>query len=167
MELWDVYDENRNLIGRTIERDSEIKKGDYHIVIHVCIFNSKGEMLIQHRQPFKKGWSDMWDLTVGGSALAGETSTEAAEREMYEEIGYKADLSGERPAFTITFDSGFDDFYIIRREIDLDELVLQYEEVQAVKWASKDEILQMIEDKTFIWHYDMEKIFQSYYSIIS
>lgn len=30
----------------------------------------------------------MWDLTVGGSAISGDTSQMAAEREVYEEIGY-------------------------------------------------------------------------------
>ncbi|MEI6131366.1 MAG: NUDIX domain-containing protein [Bacillota bacterium] len=160
MEIWDVYDENRILTGRTMERGSEIKNGDYHIVIHVCIFNSKNEMLIQHRQSFKEGWPNMWDLTVGGSALAGESSTEAAEREMFEEIGYKTDLSFEDLAFTLKFDCGFDDFYIIRREIDENELTLQFEEVQAVKWASKEEILEMVDKNTFIDHFDLERIFE-------
>src|SRR5690606_20150891 len=95
MELWDVYDKNRNLTGRTMKRGSTFKEGDYHLIIHVCIFNSKNEMLIQQRQPWKKGWPNMWDITVGGSALSGETSTGAAERETFEEIGYKIDLSNE------------------------------------------------------------------------
>ena len=49
MELWDIYDKNRNLTGRQMERGSEFAKGDFHLVIHVCIFNSKNEMLIQQR----------------------------------------------------------------------------------------------------------------------
>ena len=53
-------------------------------------------MLIQHRQPFKSGWSDLWDITVGGSAVSGDTSQTAAEREVLEEIGYKLDLSNIR-----------------------------------------------------------------------
>lgn len=74
MELWDVYDKNRSLTGRQIQRGSEFSNGDFHLVVHVCIFNSKNEMFIQKRQPWKEGWPNMWDITVGGSALTNETS---------------------------------------------------------------------------------------------
>ena len=43
-EVWDIYDENRIKTGRTMIRGNEIKNGDYHLVVHVCIFNSKGEL---------------------------------------------------------------------------------------------------------------------------
>lgn len=159
MELWDVYDKDRRLLNRTMVRGNKIKDGDYHLVVHVCIFNAKGEMLIQQRQPFKEGWSNMWDVTVGGSAIAGDNSRSAIEREMFEEIGFSCDMSKERPYFTMNFERGFDDWYLIEREIDTSKLKLQYEEVQRVKWADKAEILQMIENGEFIpyqlWLIDM------------
>jgi len=159
MELWDIYDKNRNLTGRQMERGSEFGNGDFHLVVHVCIFNSNNEMLIQQRQPWKNGWPNIWDLTVGGSALAGETSTDAAERETLEEIGYKVDLSTERPFFTINFQYGFDDYYIIERYIDIKDLKLQYEEVQSVRWATKDEILKLVDDGKFIDYWFIENLF--------
>ena len=107
-------------------------------------------MLIQHRQPFKSGWSDLWDITVGGSAVSGDTSQPAAEREVLEEIGYKLDLSNIRPAFTINFKNGFNDIYLVEREIEIDTLKLQYEEVKEVKWATADKIKSMIESGEFI-----------------
>ena len=116
-------------------------------------------MLIQQRQPWKSGWPNMWDLTVGGSALAGETSTDAAERETLEEIGYKVDLSNERPFFTINFEYGFDDYYIIERDIDIKDLKLQYEEVKSIKWATKDEVLQLVADGKFIDYWFIENLF--------
>ena len=150
MEYWDLYDEHRNLTGKTIVRGEPIPLGFYHLVVHVCIFNTKGEMLIQQRQPFKKGWSNMWDLTVGGSAQAGDTSRKAAEREVFEELGLKISLDHERPVLTIPFRVGYDDMYILEADLDRKNLNLQYEEVQQVKWATKDEILKMISDETFI-----------------
>lgn len=157
MELWDIYDKDRNLTGRKIERGSSFGKDDFHLVIHVCIFNSKSQMLIQQRQAWKEGWPNMWDITVGGSALSGETSIQAAERETLEEIGYKIDLSKERPFFTINFEVGFDDYYLVEREIEINDLSLQYDEVQQVKWASQEEILQLIEEGKFIdyWFTDL------------
>ncbi|MCL1631975.1 NUDIX domain-containing protein [Sporolactobacillus sp. CPB3-1] len=142
-----------------MERGSKFDKGDYHLVVHVCIFNSKNEMLIQQRQPWKKGWPNMWDVSVGGSALSGETSKKAAERETFEEIGYKIDLSNERPFFTINFDEGFDDYYLVKREIDIKDLKLQDEEVQSVKWANKNEILQQVDEGNFIDYWFIALLF--------
>lgn len=46
MELWDIYDINRIKTGKTVMRGETIKQGGFHLVVHVCVFNSKGEMLI-------------------------------------------------------------------------------------------------------------------------
>lgn len=153
MELWDIYDAERQKTGRTIKRGTAFAKGDLHVVIHVCIFNSNGEMLIQQRQSFKDMYPDMWDISVGGSALAGETSVQAAEREILEEIGYELKLNGKRPHFTVNFEYGFDDFYLVQSVIDISALTLQYEEVKSVRWASREEICRMMDSGEFIPRY--------------
>lgn len=107
-------------------------------------------MLIQQRQPFKAGWPNMWDVSVGGSAIAGESSQSAAEREVLEELGYELSLKNNRPVLTIHFEDGFDDIYMVEKDLNMEALRLQPEEVQAVKWASLEEILQMIEVGVFI-----------------
>ena len=152
MELWDVYDKNRLLTGKTGERGKPLPEGGYHMVVHVCLFNQKGQMLIQQRQAFKHGWPNLWDVTAGGSAIAGETSAQAAQRELFEEVGYAADFSALRPHLTINFSNGFDDYYFLEREVELSLLKLQEEEVQAVAWAEKDEILEMIAQGSFVPH---------------
>ena len=81
-ERFDLYDVNRNLTGKTLERGNKVPEGYYRLVVHVCIFGSDGRMLIQKRQPFKSGWAGMWDITAGGSAQAGDTSQQAASREL-------------------------------------------------------------------------------------
>lgn len=154
MEFWDAYDRNRVKTGDKIKRGEKRAGNQYHLVVHACIFNSKGEMLIQQRQPFKKGWSNLWDVTVGGSAIAGENSEQAIEREVLEEIGYPLKLNGRRSSISVNFDFGFDDFYIINEDVDTSKLILQEEEVQAVKWATENEILEMIHDGKFIPYYE-------------
>ena len=86
MELWDIYDKDRNKTGRIMKRGEPMKDGDYHLVVHICIFGSDGKMLIQQRQPFKDGWSNLWDITVGGSSVAGDTSIDAAVRESMNDL---------------------------------------------------------------------------------
>lgn len=153
MECWDIYDINRMMINRTMIRGNSFAEGDYHLVVHVCIFNSKGEMLIQQRQYFKDGWPNLWDITIGGSAVQGDSSQSAAERELFEELGIKLNLQGIRPKLTINFDKGFDDVYLIESNVRLEDLKLQYEEVQNARWASKEDIISLINKEEFIPYY--------------
>ena len=150
MEFWDLYTRDRIPTGETHQRGKPLPADRYHMVVHVVIFNGKGEMLIQQRQPFKEGWPNLWDVTVGGSAIAGDNSRTAAERETLEEIGLHIDLSREHPKLTIPFDVGFDDIYTLVEDVDLASLTLQESEVQAVKWADEQEVLQMLMDGRFI-----------------
>ena len=150
MELWDLYDRDRVKTGETIQRGDALPRGRYHMVVHVVIFKVQGQMLIQQRQPFKAGWPNLWDVTVGGSAVAGDSSQMAAERETLEEIGLPIDLSDERPKLTIHFNHGFDDVYTLVKDVDLNALTLQESEVQAVRWADEAEVQQMIADGRFI-----------------
>lgn len=153
MELWDIYDKDRSKTNRLAERGKPLAKGDFHLVVHICIFSPDGRMLIQQRQPFKQGWPNLWDVTVGGSAIAGENSAAAAGRELFEEIGCRVDFSDERPFLTLRFERGFDDWYLLEKDVTLSELTLQQEEVQNVRWAGMEEILQMIEEGSFIPYY--------------
>ena len=153
MEVWDVYDVHRIKKGKTIFRGEQLSDGNYHLAVHICIFNSNGEMLIQQRQPFKEDWSDMWDITVGGCVVSGETSQNAAERELFEEIGLKVDLENVRPHLTINFTNGFNDIYLIENDVDISALTLQYKEVKRVRWATLEEIFSLIDNNEFIPYY--------------
>lgn len=150
MEKWNLYTIDRVITNRVITRGDDVPKDLYRLVVHVCIFNAKNQMLIQQRQSFKEGWPNMWDVTVGGSAMIGENSRQAAMREVAEELGLKIDLKNTPPVITKYFSEGFDDIYILEKEIDISKLTLQYEEVQAVKWVDIEEILDMIGLKKFI-----------------
>ncbi|TMW70090.1 NUDIX hydrolase [Alteribacter natronophilus] len=163
MEKWDIYDRHRRKTGKQMIRGEAFEDGAYHLVVHVCLFNEKGEMLIQQRQSDRETWADMWDVTVGGSALAGETSQEAAEREVEEEIGYTLDFSSRRPSFTINFDHGFDDYYLVESQVDISSLTFPTEEVKEVMWASRQEIMDMIEEGVFIPYY--ESLIQLFFDI--
>lgn len=150
MELWDLYDHQRKPLGRTMVRGEAMPDRTYRLVVHICIFNTAGQLLIQQRQSFKDGWPNMWDVTVGGSIIAGESSQQGAHRELLEELGLDVDFENTVPAFISTFSQGFDDIYILHMDPDLSSLKLQEEEVQAARWAGKDEILAMIDAGTFI-----------------
>ena len=149
-EIIDLYNVDRVLTGKTAKRGDPLEEGTYRMVVHVCIFNSKGEMLIQRRADDIVRWPSYWDISVGGGASAGDTSRQAAERETAEELGLNIDFSDKRPVITVNFSDGFDDFYTVEMNISLDDLHLQKEEVDDARWASRKEIEEMIDDGSFI-----------------
>ena len=150
MELWDLYDKNRKLTEDTMVRGDEMKPDTYHLVIHVVIFNSENQMLIQKRKYDKASNPNMWDISVGGSVTAGEMSQLGAMRETEEELGLQIDLHNQLPHLSITFERGYDDIYIVNREVEISELAVPNDEVSDAKWATIDEIYDMIDDRTFI-----------------
>ncbi len=58
-----------------------------HKVVHVLVFNSRDELLLQKRSMSKDVAPGKWDTSVGGHVNAGETIEEAVMREMEEELG--------------------------------------------------------------------------------
>ena len=48
-EIWDLYNEKRELIGKDHVRGEQLPIDGYHLVVHVWIRNSKGEYLISQR----------------------------------------------------------------------------------------------------------------------
>lgn len=149
-ELFDILDKDGLPTGRTKPRGIPFEEGEYRRVVHIVILSTDGKMLIQQRQFFKSGYPGQWDLTVGGSALAGETGREAAQRELEEEIGLKLDFSNIRPVITLAFDRGFDDFFVFVKDVDINGLVLQADEVRDVKWADCGTVLDMVKSGEFI-----------------
>ncbi len=58
-----------------------------HKVVHVLVFNSAGNLLLQKRSMDKSVAPGKWDTSVGGHVSSGETLETAVRREMEEELG--------------------------------------------------------------------------------
>ena len=142
-ELWDLYDKNRRLTGRTHMRGNPIPEGDYHLCVHVWIQNSHGELLITKRSP-EKGFPNMWEAP-GGSAIAGDSSLDAALREAKEETGLDLMPQNGQIALTVNGDKYFADIWVFRQDFDIADVVLQPGETCDARWSSKKEILSMRE----------------------
>jgi isopentenyldiphosphate isomerase len=149
MEFFDLYDDNRRPLGKTIERGEKPGPGENRMVIHVSIFNSKGELLIQQRQSSKRNWPDLWDVSVGGCVVAGETSQMGAERELFEELGISSDEKSLKKLLRLKRRNSWLDVWYIECDTPAEKLTLQATEVAEAKWVDNSELNRMIESGEF------------------
>lgn len=127
------------------------------------------------RSSRKKLWPNKWDVTVGGHVEAGEFGIQAIIRECKEELGIDIKESEVRHIVSSTslyskndiINKHFDECYLILKDIEISDLNLQKEEVADIKYFSKKELLQKIEnnydgltEKTVSWHF-LKKILES------
>lgn len=139
-ELRDLYDANSNKTNKTYYKGDNIPKGYYPMVVMVVIRNSNGDFLMQKRVESKGG---DWGVT-GGHPKAGETPLEGIITEVKEELGL--DFSKEK---FIEYESGCDGkdcykMYFVNKDINMDDIIIQKEELSEVRWFSMDELKQMV-----------------------
>ena len=151
IELWDIYDGERRKTGRLHERGKHLAKGDYHLVVHVWIRNRRGEWLIDKRAPEKEVAPGIWE-TAGGSALAGESSLEAALREVREELGIALLPANGRLWRSMRRDHGYNDFcdiWLFEQEVSLSDIIFQPGETCDARWATADVIREMTREGSY------------------
>ena len=143
MEYNDIYDKDRRLTGRRHIRGTPWRKGEYGMVVCVWVYDGKGNLLMTRRAP-EKSFAGTWENS-GGAARAGETSLQAIIRELREETGIAASAEELELFCTDRDKTAFYDFYCLKREIPLEDIVLQPGETDAVKWVTFGEVHKMIE----------------------
>ena len=142
MEFNDVYDKNRNLTGRLHRRGTKWRFGEFGLVVCVWVYDGKGNLLLTRRAP-GKSFAGTWENS-GGAVKAGENSRSAIARELFEETGIQAApdefefLGSDRDRHTHY------DFYCLKRETLLEEIVLLPGETDDVQWASMERVRQMV-----------------------
>ena len=156
MEVWDLYNENRELMGRDHIRGEEIPEGCYHLVVHAWIRNSKGEFLISQRSADRKSFPLMWEC-VGGSVTKGEDSLTGALREIEEEVGLILPAEKGRLIKTeirkyvdgVRF-ADILDVWLFEYDGEVDLSKATTEEVAQTKWMTKDEMREYLDAGKFV-----------------
>lgn len=162
MEMWDIYDENKQLTGRVMKKnDWCLKDNEYHLTVLGVVARPDGRFLITKRV-MTKAWAPGWWEVSGGAAQAGESSYEAVCREVQEETGL--DVSACQDAYQFTYhrenpgegDNYFVDVYRFILDFDEKELHLQEAETDGYMLATVEEIEQFAKQGIFL-HYDSIK----------
>ena len=162
MELWDIYDSNKQRTGRTMKRnDWCLKDGEYHLTVLGVVVRPDGKFLITQRV-MTKAWAPGWWEVSGGAAQAGEDSQDAVKREILEETGL--DVTGCEGGYLFTYhrenpgkgDNYFVDVYRFIKDFDEKEVKPQEEETLGFQLATEQEI-KAIADQGIFLHYDSIK----------
>ncbi len=168
-EYFDVLNEKGEYTKEIKTREECHKNGLWHKAVVVFILSEDNKrVLLQKRSMRKALWPGLWDVTAGGHVLSNELGYQAVIRETKEEIGIdinKNDLEFIGSTLSentqgLTINRHFNEFYIVHKEIKLEDITLDAEEVEDIKWFDIEEILERtknnyddLTDKISCWNY--------------
>lgn len=144
-EYIDLYDENRNPLNKTHNRQNKLQKGEFITVVGIWLVSSDGRILLTKRHPDKTYAPNTWENTAG-HVLAGETSEQAVIRELREETGIAVEPGQMTFLGTAKVPPYFGDNYIVLLDAkNLPEIRLQPGETCDARWVTYRHFLQMAE----------------------
>lgn len=148
MEVWDLYDRNRNKLDEKHIRGVLMPKDRYHLVVHVWIQNDSGELLLSKRHP-NKPYGGYWECT-GGSVIAGENSLQGAYREVAEELGLQLDDKAAKLLRREVRQVDHLDNWLFHSNVSIEQLTFQPEEVIDAKWVDEETYRRMVRQKAIV-----------------
>ncbi|MBN1559601.1 NUDIX domain-containing protein [candidate division KSB1 bacterium] len=127
-EWFDIVTPQGKVVGKAPRSLCHGNPNLLHPVVHVHVFNSKGELWLQKRAATKEIEPGKWGTSVGGHVASGEKISDALLREVKEELG--VDMMPNEPLYN----------YIMRNDIE-SELVYTFRGIHngPFKWPA-DEI---------------------------
>ena len=154
-EIFPIVNEKGETIGSATRKECHSGSFLLHPVVHLHIFNSKGELYLQKRADNKDVQPGKWDTSVGGHIDFGEEIEQALQREVSEELG----ITKFEPEFLFS--------YVFQSDVEK-ELVNSYHtvyngeinpdksEISEGKFWTTDEIKKNIGKNVFTPNFERE-----------
>jgi ADP-ribose pyrophosphatase YjhB (NUDIX family) len=143
MEYLNLYDEQGNLLE---EKGIRGQKNQHRVgIVHLFIENSKGEFLIQKTSKDR----DSIYATTGGHVTYGSTFEEAVINEAKEELGIDITIDELKEVNTFIREKVVQKVFYLKKDINIEDIKIQEDEVEFVKWLSRETIDKLIENKEF------------------
>lgn len=158
-EVIDIYDADHRKTGRVEPRKGIfLKEGEFMMYVLAVIQNEEGKILITQRALDKKWAAGLWEVP-GGGACAGEDSTAAVVREVFEETGLSiAGKTGE-PIYSyenVDFERGdnyFVDIYHVNMAFNESDIRIREREALGFALVGWDDIVELSKSGKFL-HYE-------------
>lgn len=144
MEILDIVNLDDEVVGQA-ERKEVYEKKHTHRIVHVLVFNDKGELAIQKRSETVSFCPGHWSTAVGGHVQTGETYEEAAMREFMEELGIQNKIEFWRKDF-YDVPNVPNKFIVTYRTVYNGPFNINPEDVAELRYFPLPEIQKMIED---------------------
>lgn len=142
MEYLDVVDNNDLVVGNASKEDV-YKQLLPHRIVHILVYNDKGEMAVQVRGKNVTFCPEHWCTSAAGHVQTGESYERAAARELEEELGIKSTLNFI-DKFFYHADDRPDKFIAVFETFHTGPLKLDPDEVGACSYFDKSKIGQMV-----------------------
>ena len=141
-EIFDVCDADDRVIGQA-PRSEVHRRGLLHRAVHVFVFNSRGELLLQRRSATKDEFPLCYTSSASGHLGAGETYDECAPRELQEELGLTSAIEflAKFPALPETAN----EHTVLYRTVTDDEPTPDRGEIASIEFRDPAEIATMLE----------------------
>jgi isopentenyldiphosphate isomerase len=140
-----LYNEKREPLDEFVEKGSITPTGKYYVVVFIWIQNSNNQFLIQKRSTVKGG---KWGTTAGHPKDY-ESSLEGVITEVSEELSIDIANDDLLMFKTIQDNKKFNDLYYLKKDIRIEDMVLQSDEVDDVRWMTVKEIEDSIHNNDF------------------
>jgi len=140
-EIFDVVDAEDRVVGQAPRSVVHAQKLA-HRAVHVFVFNSRGQLLLQKRSALKDEYPLCYTSSASGHLSAGETYETAAPRELEEELGLASELEW-LAKFPAGPDTSQEHTVLYRTKTD-DLPEIDPVEIDAVTFHPLDEIAAMI-----------------------
>lgn len=154
-EMFPLVDEQGTIIGSASRSECHDGSKKLHPVVHLHIFNSQGQLLLQKRPSWKDIQPNKWDTAVGGHIDLGENIEQALHRETMEEEG----ITDYTPQFlqSYIFESVREkELVFVYKTIYDGEIHPSKEELSEARFWSVEEIKEQLGKKIFTPNFEQE-----------
>ena len=153
-EQFPVVDEEGNIIGATTRGECHNGSMLLHPVVHLHVFNSRGELYLQKRPEWKDIQPGKWDTAVGGHVDLGESVEQALQREAREELGIEGFTP--QPVTHYVFRSAREQELVFTYRTVFDGLIRPSDELDGGRFWSIDELRENIGQGVFTPNFESE-----------
>lgn len=142
-EFFDVVDDEDNIIG-VASRDEVHQLGLKHRSVHLLVYNSNSQLLLQKRSMRKDQCPGRWCASVSGHVDHGEDYDKCVVREAREEIGLEIGKTPEKLFKIGASEETGNEFSWVYWHSSEGPFTTDQEEVSEIAWFAEEELNKLL-----------------------